>query len=167
MALDLINWLSRLGRPETPQVAGLRNPALKKAGAFSGTGTVQSVPGGTATAPGRLTLVSRVIPNGCALLLNNWSANVIDIGNSNQIYFALLRNGNPIAPNLFRVPGETFGAQQILDVQEHVYAGTIEIVAFNISGMNTTLEPDAIAAAVPVRCQAWFTGTLLSERGGY
>ena len=159
-------WRSLVGG-ETPQIAGLRSQQLQKAGAFSGTGTVQSVPGGTATAPGRLVLVSRVIPNGCALLLNNWSANVIDVGNSNQIYFALLRNGSPIAPNLVRVPGETFGAQSILDVQENVRAGTIEIVAFNISGMNTTLEADALGAAVAVRCQAWFTGTLLSERGGY
>lgn len=166
--MDFRDWFttSVLGR-QAPQIAGLRNRSLKKAGTFSATGVVQSVPGGSTTRPGQVTLVSRTIPNGCALQLDTWSANVIDVGNSNQIYFAILRNGSPIAPNLTRVSGETFGAQSILDIHEAVRSGTIEIVAYNISGMLTTLEADALGAATAIRCQAWFTGILLSEQGGY
>jgi hypothetical protein len=43
--------------------------------------------------------------------------------------------------------------------------GLIEIVAYNISGMTTSIEPAALAA-IAVNCQAWWTGNLLSERGG-
>lgn len=165
--MDLASWWASLTRSETPQIAGLRSSRLQKAGSFSATGTVISVPGGTATVPGKAVLASRVVPSGGAVELESWSANVIDSGNSNQIYFAILRNGSPIGSNLNRVSGELFGNQAILNLREALYPGLIEIVAYNISGMNTSIEADALEVAVSVRCQAWFTGVLLSERGGY
>ena len=161
------DWIRNLAYPETPQIAGLRNRKLHKAGSFSVTGTVLSVAGGSGATPGKQVLASRVIPNGAALQLENWSVNVIDPGNSNQVYFAMLRNGSPISSSMTRVPGETFGASQVIDVGELILSGTIEIVAYNISGMLTSIEPDALDVAVAVRCQGWFTGTLMSERGGY
>lgn len=161
------DWLNSVFSRETPQIAGLRNRSLKKAGTFSATGVVVSVPGGTTTRPGQAVLASRVVPHGCAIQLEAWQPSVVDAGNSNQIYFALLRNGSPIAGNVARVSGETGNLSNVMDVNEVLSSGTIEIVAYNISGMLTTLEADALAAATSVRCQAWFTGTLLSERGGY
>jgi hypothetical protein len=165
--MGILDFLNTLGRRETPQIAGLRTVKRNRAGSFSATGGVISVPGGSTNTPGKITLVSKVVPAGAAAELDSWSANVIDVGNSNQIYFAILRNGNPVAPNVNRVSGEVFGASQILDIKEALYPGTIEIVAYNISGMSTTIEADALPAAVAIRCQAWFTGSLLSERGGY
>jgi len=164
--MGIIDWLSGLGIPQAPQIAGLRNARYRKAGTYSETGQVMSVAGGTATVPGRTVLATKTVPNGCALVLERWSANVIDIGNSNQIYFAILRNGAAISSNLARVSGEIFGSQQILDMQETVMSGVIEIVAYNISGMATMIEPNAVDAAVAVQCQAWFTGTLMSEERG-
>ena len=164
--MGFYTWLRDLGITDAPQIAGLKPARYKRAGSFSATGQVVSVPGGTSTQPGKVVLAQRVVPSGCAIEMESWSAAVIDIGNSNQIYFALTRNGVPIGSNLARVPGEVFNNQAILDIKEAVYAGVIEVIAYNISGMSTSIEPDAIAVATPVRCQAWFTGTLLSERGG-
>ncbi len=164
--MGVIDWWNRVTRVEVPQIAGLRSRKLHKAGSFSETGMVQSVAGGTSTVPGRIVLASRIVPSGCALQLDAWSVNVIDTGNSNQIYFALLRNGTPVSSNVRRVSGETFGVSNVLDVQEVVDSGVIELVGYNISGMLSTLEADALAVATSVRCQGWFTGTLLSERGG-
>ena len=164
--MGVIDWLSGLGIPQAPQIAGLRSVKFRKGGSFSVTGQVRSVAGGTETVPGRTVLAGGTVPSGCTLVLERWSANVIDIGNSNQIYFAILRNGAAISFNLARVSGEIFSSQQILDMQETVMSGVIQIVAYNISGMATTIEPNALDAAVAVQCQAWFTGTLMSEERG-
>ena len=64
-----------------------------QAGQFNGTGAKVSVPAGTSSVAGKATLVSRVIPNGARMILDKFSAKVIDIGNADQVFFAILRNG--------------------------------------------------------------------------
>ena len=133
------------------------------AGDFSATSQVLSVPGGTLQAPGRLIVTSRTLAGGAVALLQRWSAKVIDAGNSDQIYFAITRNGAALQSGLERVPGIEFDFQSQLELNFPVYPGEISIVAFNISGMSATIEPTALAAAVAIRCQAWWGGTLYRE----
>lgn len=138
---------------------------LKIGGDFSATGIKTAVPAGTAGIPGSITLVSRVIPSGAPVFLKNWSAKVIDVANADQIYFAILRNGTPIQSGLERIPALQFDFQPQIDLSLYLSPGLIEIKAYNISGMLTSIEPEAIAAVI-VNAQAWWAGVLLSEKGG-
>ena len=140
--------------------------ALQAAGDFSASGVTVSVPGGSVGFPGRVTLVSRTLASGAAALLTKWSAKVVDIGNSDQIYFQICRNGQPIQSGLERIPGVQFDYQSQIELNLAVGGGELTIVALNISGMSTTIEPAALAGSVAIQCQAWWAGNLLSERGG-
>lgn len=140
---------------------------LKKGGDFNATGIKSSIPGSTTTSiPGRVVLVSKVIPSGATAYLKFWSAKVIDVGNADQVYFAITRNGTPIQSGMERIPGFQFDYQAQIEMGILVRSGLIEIVGYNISGMLATIESDALAVAVAVNCQAWWIGDLLSERGG-
>ena len=140
--------------------------ALQNAGDFSASGLIVSVPGGTVGFPGRATLVAKTLAAGAAALLTKWSAKVVDIGNSDQIYFHICRNGQPIQSGLERIPGLQFDFQSQIDLNLAVGGGEISIVALNISGMSNTIEPSAIAGSVTIQCQAWWAANLLSEKGG-
>lgn len=137
----------------------------KDGGDFSATSVIQSVPASGGNTPGKVVLVSRVIPAGAIALIDIFSANVIDIANADQIYFQIVRNGNPIQAGSERIPGVQFQYQPQIALRAFVPSGQVEIWALNISGMNAVIEPSAIAA-VAIQCQAWWSGTLLSERGG-
>ncbi len=139
---------------------------VKNAGDFNATGLKTSVPGGTANAPGRVVLIARTIPSGAKAFLEKWSAKVVDVGLADQIYFAILRNGSPIQSGMERIPAIQFDTQSQIELSLLLTPGYIEIVAYNISGMAVTIEPDAIGASTAVNCQAWWSGGLLSERGG-
>lgn len=142
-------------------------PDLKNGGDFSVTGLKTAC---LATAnpnfPSKTTIASRVIPAGAKAFLQRWSAKVIDVGNADQIYFAILKNGTPIQAGMERIPGIQFDYQSQIDLNVLLTPGLIEIVAYNISGVVNTLEPDAIAGGVTINCQAWWIGNLVSERGG-
>lgn len=136
------------------------------AGDFSATGRKTSVPGGLAGVPGRAVLIARTIPSGAKAFLEKWSAKVVDVGNADQIYFAILRNGSPVQSGMERIPAIQFDNQAQIELNVLLTPGYIEIIAYNISGMSVTVEPDAIGAPTAVNCQAWWSGNLLSERGG-
>lgn len=136
------------------------------AGDFSATGSRITIPVGTVAVPGRVVLARRTIPAGAMAMLKMWSAQVIDIGNADQVYFAIMRNGIAIQSGLERIPGVQFQYQPQLELNLILHAGEIEIVGFNISGMQVSIEPDAIAGAVAINAQAWWSGSLLSEKGG-
>lgn len=140
-------------------------PSGKPAGDFNQTGLTISTPGSVTNAPTRTVLASRIIPAGAKAFLEIWAARVVDIGNDNQIYFAIERNGQAIQAGAQRIPGQQFTYQPQIALNAYLPPGLLEIVAYNISGVPVTIEPDAIAA-VAIKCQAWWTGTLLSERGG-
>lgn len=140
---------------------------IKKGGDFNGTGLKTSCVAGSTIVPGRTVLVSRVIPAGAKAFLERWSAKVVDIGNADQIYFAITKNGLPIQSGMERIPALQFDYQAQIDLNVLLTPGLIEVVAYNISGMLTAIEPDAIAAGVAVNCQAWWIGSLTSERGGF
>ena len=140
---------------------------IKPAGDFSASSQVISVPGGTTQAPGRAVIATRTLAGGATAIIQRWSAKVIDAGNSDQIYFSIQRNGAALEIGKERVPGIEFDFQSQLEINSSVYSGEISIVAFNISGMSATIEPTALGAPVAIRCQAWWAGILLSERGGY
>lgn len=112
----------------------------------------------------RTVLAFRDVPNGARIRIDVFSAKVVDLANSDQIFFALERNGNAIAPGYERIPGIQFDyqAQQAINIE--VAPGRIELVAYNISGALTSIEPNAIGAPVDVRCQAWVTASLLALR---
>lgn len=130
---------------------------------FNETGDMVAIPGSsTGNAPGQATLASRNCPNGARALLEKFSAKVVDLANSDQIYFSLRRNGSPIGPGYDRVSGIQFDFSPQFELGVDVGPGEIEIVGFNISGMNTAIEPNAVAVATDVRCQAWWQGKLLS-----
>lgn len=133
-------------------------------GDFNVTGTKVSVPGGTTNAPGKVTIASRVIPSAAKALLQTWSAKVVDVGNADQIYFSITKNGVAVQAGLERIPAIQFDYQAQIALNVLLTPGLIEIIAYNISGMSTTIEPDSIAAATAVNCQAWWTGSLVSER---
>lgn len=139
---------------------------LNIAGDFSVTGLRTSIPVGTSSIPGRVVLARRTIPAGATAFLKLWSANVLDIGNADQVYFAVMKNGSPVQAGMDRIPGTQFQYQPQIDLGLFLQAGEIEIVGFNISGMLTTIEPDAIVGAVVVSAQAWWSGSLLSDKGG-
>lgn len=139
---------------------------LNIAGDFSATGIRTQIPVGTTGIPGRVSLVRRTIPAGAKAFLKLWSAQVIDIGNADQVYFAVMRNGAPVQAGMDRIPGLQFQYQPQIDLGLFLTPGEIEIIGFNISGMSTTIEPDAIAGAVAINAQAWWSGNLLSDRGG-
>lgn len=134
---------------------------LENAGDFNATGAISSVPGGTTNAPGRLVIASRAVPSGVKAFLEKWSAKVVDVGNADQIYFAITKNGNPIQAGAERIPAIQFDYQAQIDLNVLLTPGQIEIIAFNISGMSATIEPQAAAVAVSVNCQAWWTGNLV------
>lgn len=140
----------------------------KLAGDFNATGLIVTVPGSVTpfTKPGQATLVTRTIPSGAMARLRQWSAKVIDVGNSDQIYFAILLNGMPVASGTNRIPGVEFDYQPQLDVNVLLNPGELSIVAYNISGMNQAIEANAVVGPADTKCQAWFSGDLLSERGG-
>lgn len=140
---------------------------LTKGGDFNATGAKVSLtaPASTST-PSRTVLVSRTIPSGAMAILKTWSAKVVDIGNADQVYFAILKNGSPIQSGMERIPGVQFDYQPQLQLDILLTPGLIEIVGYNITGMLTTIEADAVAAPIAVAAQAWWTGELLSERGG-
>jgi hypothetical protein len=144
----------------------MRLAQLNIAGDFSATGRVTVIPVGTTSIPGRVSLVRRTIPAGASAFLKLWSAQVVDIGNADQVYFAVMKNGAAVQAGMDRIPGTQFQYQPQIDLGLFLQAGEIEIIGFNISGMLTTIEPDAIAGAVPVNAQAWWSGSLLSDRGG-
>lgn len=144
----------------------MRLQDLNMAGDFGATGLIVSIPVGTTSIPGRATLVRRTIPAGATALLKIWSAQVIDLGNADQVYFAIMKNGTPLQSGMDRIPGTQFQYQPQLDLGLFVNAGEIEIIGFNISGMLTSIEPTAIGGAVAVNAQAWWTGSLLSDKGG-
>jgi hypothetical protein len=137
----------------------------KISGDFNAQGVKVSTPGSVTNFPTRTVLASRVIPAGAKAFLEVWSARVIDIGNDNQVYFAIQKNGNALQSGLERIPGQQFTYQPQITLNVMLTPGLIEIVAYNISGVPVTIEPDAIAA-IAVNCQAWWSGSLLSERGG-
>jgi hypothetical protein len=139
---------------------------MNVAGDFSATGIRVMIPVGTSSIPGRISLVSRVIPSGASAFLKLWSAQVIDIGNADQVYFAVMKNGAPVQAGMDRIPGVQFQYQPQLDLGLFLNAGLIEIIGFNISGMLNSIEPDAIAGAVAIGAQAWWAGSLLSDKGG-
>lgn len=143
----------------------VKKSGFKLAGDFNRTGLKVSVPGGTTNTPGKAILVSGVIPAGARAFLELWSAKVIDIANSNQVYFVITKNGQSVQAGSERIPGTMFDFMSQMSLNLQLTPGLIEIAAYNISGMSTTIEPDAIAA-VPVNCQAWWAGSLLSERMG-
>jgi len=136
---------------------------LQNAGDFNATGLKTSVPAGTTNDPGRAVIASKVIPSGAKALLLVWSAKVVDVGNADQIYFAITKNGTPIQSGAERIPAIQFDYQAQIELNLLLTPGLIEIIAFNISGMSITIEPDA-NVAVPVNCQAWWSGNLMSER---
>ena len=139
----------------------------KIAGDFSATGVRQTVPGSSNTfIPGKTVLASRVIPAGAKAILEYFSAKVVDIGSADQIYFAITRNGIPIQSGVDRIPGLQFDYQSQIRLGIVLLPGLIEIIAYNISGMLSSIEPDAIVAATDIRCQAYWVGALTSERGG-
>ncbi len=155
-----------LQRLFAPSVQGL--PPLKPAGDFSASAPRQvSVPGGTLQAPGQAVIVSRTLAGGAAAMLQEWSAKVIDVGNSDQIYFAIVRNQAPIQAGSERIAGLQFDAQGKMSLNMQVRSGEIAIVAYNISGMSATIEPSALPGAIAIACEAWWSGILLSSRGGY
>jgi len=139
---------------------------LNIAGDFSATGRNTAIPVGTIGVPGRVSLVRRTIPAGATAFLKLWSAQVIDVGNADQVYFAIMKNGAPVQSGMDRIPGTQFQYQPQIDLGLFLTPGEIEIIGFNISGMSTTIEPDAIAGAVVVNAQAWWSGSLLSDKGG-
>lgn len=146
----------------------LQSPLLKFAGDFSQSAPTQiTVAGGTLQAPGRTVIVTRTLAGGARAKIVKWSAKIMDVGNSDQLYFAFMRNGIPLQASLSRVPGLQFDTQSQIDLDLDIAPGVISIVAFNISGMSTTLEPNALDLAVDIKCQAWWSGMLLSERGGF
>jgi len=137
----------------------------KIGGDFNQTGLKTSAPGSVTSQPTRTVLASRVIPAGAKAFLEVWAARVIDIANDNQVYFSIQKNGIPIQAGLERIPGQQFTYQPQIALNLLLTPGLIEIVVYNISGMPVTIEADAIAA-VAVNCQAWWSGSLISERGG-
>lgn len=139
---------------------------LNIAGDFGATGVITTIPVGTTSIPGRVSLVRRTIPAGATAFLKLWSAQVIDLGNADQVYFAVMKNGTPVQAGMERIPGTQFQYQPQIDLGLFLQAGEIEIIGFNISGMLTSIEPLAIVGAVAVQAQAWWTGSLLSDRGG-
>ncbi len=139
--------------------------SLRVGGDFSATGEIKVIPASTGNIPGRVVLASREIPNGARALLEKFSAKVIDVGNADQVFFQICRNGVPIQAGVDRIPGVQFDYQSQIELGLFVNAGLIEILAFNISGMNVAIEPSAVAGS-DISAQAWFTGKLLSERGG-
>lgn len=112
----------------------------------------------------RTVLAFRDVPNGARLRIDVFSAKVVDLANSDQIFFAIERNAVPIAPGYERIPGIQFDyqAQQAINIE--LAPGRIELVAYNISGALTSIEPNAIGAPVDVRCQSWITASLLALR---
>lgn len=142
--------------------------AVRQAGDFSATGLKVAAAGATGIGfPGKTILISRIIPAGSKAVLERWSAKVIDLADADQIYFAILKNGIPLQSGMERIPGIQFEYQPQIDLNVVLGPGLIEIVAYNISGMSATIEPDALAIATIVNCQAWWSGSLLSERGGF
>ena len=107
----------------------------------------------------RTVLVSRVVPSGCRLLLEQYSAKVIDLANSDQVYFSIERNAQAIESGLERVPGEQFDVQSTITLDLEIPPGTIELVVYNISG--AAQEPNAVGAATDIRCQAWCRAKLI------
>lgn len=138
--------------------------APRAGGDFNQTGLKVSVPGGTTNSPGKTVIASRVIPSAAKAILENWSAKVVDVGNADQIYFAITKNGVAIQAGLERIPAIQFDYQAQIALNVLLTPGLVEIIAYNISGMSTTIEPDAIPVATAVNCQAWWTGSLVSER---
>lgn len=138
---------------------------MKNGGDFNATGVQTSCIAGSTSLPRRTVLASRTIPAGAKAFLERWSAKVVDVGSADQIYFAILKNGQAIQSGMERIPAIQFDYQAQIELNVLLTPGHIEIVAFNISGMSTTIEPAALAA-IAVNCQAWWTGNLFSERGG-
>lgn len=139
---------------------------MNVAGDFGATGVLTSIPVGTSSIPGRVSLVRRTIPAGATAYLKLWSAQVVDIGNADQVYFSVMKNGTPVQAGMDRIPGTQFQYQPQIDLGLFLTPGEIEIIGFNISGMLNTIEPTAIAGAVVIQAQAWWTGSLLSDKGG-
>lgn len=137
----------------------------KNGGDFNATGIKTSCVAGSTNAPGRTVIASRTIPAGAKAYLERWSAKVVDIGNADQIYFAILKNGSAVQSGMERIPAIQFDYQAQIELNVLLTPGLVEIVAYNISGMATSIEADALAV-VAVNCQAWWTGSLTSERGG-
>lgn len=134
-----------------------------KAQEFNETGDMVTIPGSaTGNTPGQAILATRNCPNGARAFLEKFSAKVVDLANSDQIYFSLLRNGSPIGPGYERVSGIQFDFSPQFELGVDVGPGEISIVGYNISGMNTAIEPNASAVAADVRCQAWWQGSLLT-----
>ena len=138
---------------------------MKNGGDFNATGVTTSCAAGSTNFAGRTVLASRTIPAGAKAFLERWSAKVVDVGSADQIYFAILKNGQAIQSGMERIPAIQFDYQAQIELNVLVTPGFIEIVAFNISGMTTSIESAALAA-IAINCQAWWSGNLLSERGG-
>ncbi len=150
---------------QTQDMRNLNRARWREAGDFNANSVITSVPGSGGNTPGKVVLVSRIIPAGAVAYIELFSANVIDVGNADQIYFQIVRNGTPIQAGAERIPGVQFQYQPQIGLNAFIPSGQLEIWALNISGMNTAIEPSAIAA-VAVQCQAWWSGKLLSEKGG-
>lgn len=133
-------------------------------GDFNSNGVTTLAVGSVTSFPTRTVLASRVIPAGTKAVLVKWSARVIDIGNDNQVYFSIQRNGIAIQAGFERIPGEQFTYTPQLDLNVLIASGLIEIVVFNISGVPVSIEPNALAAR-NINCVAWWIGSLISERG--
>lgn len=134
---------------------------------FNEVGEMVTIPGSsTGNKPGKAVLASRVCPNGARALLQRYSAKVVDLANSDQIYFMFARNGAAIGPGYERISGIQFDYSPQFEVGVDVGPGDIEIIGFNISGMNTSIEPNAVAVATDVRAQAWWQGSLLAQARG-
>lgn len=121
-----------------------------------------TVPGSTdGVRPNRVVLASRIIPSGARARLDIFSAKVVDLGNADQIYFSVERNGAPIASGWEEVPGIQFEYQSQQLVGIELAPGEVQLVAYNISGSTYS---DALPTATDVRCQAWLQGQLLALR---
>lgn len=123
--------------------------------------TTQGSAGQTAL---RTVLASREVPNGARLRIDIFSAKVVDLANADQIFFAIERNGIAIAPGYERIPGLQFEYQAQQSINIECAPGNIQLVAYNISGANVNIEPDALGAATAVRCQSWMVGQLMALR---
>lgn len=136
-------------------------PGWTVADAWAEQGVIVSVPAGAGVAPTAYTaLISREIPAGARVYIDQLFLRVVDMAAYDQIFFALRRNGALIHP-WNNISGEQVVEDFSVDVGEVLHSGLIEIVGKNISG---TSEAGAMAPGVAIRCIARFKGFLLRER---
>lgn len=104
--------------------------------------------------------VSKVIAPGSRAYVRYISVRVVDMAAYDQLYFSLKLNGALLLP-WRKISGEQFVDDHLVEVEQEIEAGKLEIGAANISG---TSEAGA-AAAVDIRVLARFVGFLLNQAG--